>query len=41
MEAFAELKPAADDFRIFWDNAYFVHGFRDVDDELENIFDAC
>ena len=41
VEAFAALKPAADDFRIFWDNAYFVHGFRDVDDELENIFDAC
>ena len=41
VEAFAALKPAADDFRIFWDNAYFVHGFRDQDDYLENIFDAC
>ena len=41
VEAFAALKPAADDFRIFWDNAYFVHGFRDEDDELANIFDAC
>ena len=41
VEAFAELKPAADDFRIFWDNAYFVHGFREEDDELYNIFDAC
>ena len=41
VEAFAALKPAADDFRIFWDNAYFVHGFRDKDDYLENIFDAC
>ena len=39
--AFAALKPAADDFRIFWDNAYFVHGFRDNDDYLMNIFDAC
>ena len=41
VEAFAALKPAADDFRIFWDNAYVVHGFRDKDDELVNIFDAC
>lgn len=41
VEAFAALKPAADDFRIFWDNAYFVHGFRDKDDYLANIFDLC
>ena len=41
VEAFAALKPAADDFRIFWDNAYIVHGFRETDDYLENIFDAC
>ena len=41
VEAFAALKPAADDFRIFWDNAYIVHGFREEDDELINIFEAC
>ena len=41
VEAFAALKPAADDFRIFWDNAYYVHGFREQDDFLLNIFDAC
>ena len=41
VRAFAALKPAADDFRIFWDNAYLVHGFRDEDDKLMNIFDAC
>ena len=41
VEAFAALRPAADDFRIFWDNASFVHGFREQDDELLNIFEAC
>ena len=41
VQAFAALKPAADDFRIFWDNAYYVHGFREKDDYLLNIFDAC
>ncbi|MBQ1956425.1 MAG: aminotransferase class I/II-fold pyridoxal phosphate-dependent enzyme [Clostridia bacterium] len=38
----ASMKTAADDFRIFWDNAYAVHGlYEDVDDVLLDIFEAC
>ena len=39
---FANLKPAAKDFRIFWDNAYCVHHLSDNGQaHLLNIIDEC
>jgi DNA-binding transcriptional MocR family regulator len=31
----------ADDFRLFWDNAYAVHDLTDASDRLDNVLDAC
>ena len=39
---FARLKPAAKDFRIYWDNAYGVHHLYDMDqDNLIEIMAEC
>ena len=41
VKRFAKLKPAAKDFRIFWDNAYCVHDFTDTYMSIPDIISEC
>lgn len=39
---FARLKPASEDFRIYWDNAYGIHHlYEDKQDQLIEILEEC
>lgn len=42
VKRFAALKPAAEDFRIFWDNAYSIHHLYDDDqDVILELLEEC
>ncbi|MDR0992164.1 MAG: aminotransferase class I/II-fold pyridoxal phosphate-dependent enzyme [Ruminococcus sp.] len=41
VKRFGALRPKADDFRIFWDNAYCVHHLTEKENTILNIFEQC
>ncbi len=41
VDRMASLKPAAKDFRVYWDNSYVVHSLYGTEDKLKNIFDVA
>ena len=41
VDRLAHMKTRAEDFRIFWDNAYAVHHLTDTPVRLKNILSAC
>lgn len=42
VKRFASLKPAAEDFRIYWDNAYAIHHlYDDQQDQILEILSEC
>jgi DNA-binding transcriptional MocR family regulator len=41
VDRLAGMKTKADDFRIFWDNAYTMHHLTDTPDRLKNILSSC
>lgn len=41
VEAIAKMKPAAKDFRVIWDNAYYIHDLYDETEHLSNIFEEA
>ena len=41
VKRFANLKPKANDFRVFWDNAYVMHDINDTPDTLLNVLEEA
>ncbi len=41
VKRFANMKTKAQDFKIFWDNAYCVHHLTDTPDKLLSILEEC